>query len=120
MSDTKTNKRGKKFFIVVGVLALIVIVFVVPFKHKKKSGETVTSPIVPWYEIRKLEIPYWMEEPGNAPFIGEWDWPQEYRKEEVRVFGKTVSEHKYMILSEGRESEVDFDVPDFVMESLEA
>lgn len=98
-----SHKNGKKIFVmtaaVLAVVAVLAMLFAIPFRSVSSEGEYTCSPIVPWYMIRE-EYNYFME-PSNAPLIGSWDFPDRSVKHELIIFGKVYKSERYLEYKDG-------------------
>ena len=99
-----SHKNGKKIIIKIAVaiaaIAVIVLLFVIPFRSKNSKDGKTYSPIVPWYIVQE-EYLYFME-PSNPPLIGDWDLPERTVKRKVIVFGKEYRSETYLEYEDGR------------------
>lgn len=100
MSQNKRKMLFVKIAVVIAATVVFAMLFAIPFRIKRQEGVYTYSPIVPWYMIRE-EYDYF-EEPSNAPFIGDWDFPERCVRHKLIVFDKEYRSETYLEYKDGR------------------
>ena len=99
-----SQNKGKSFPIKIAAAVAAVVVFAtlfaIPFKFENSEDGFTYSPVVPWFMI--CEEYSYFEEPSNAPFIGEWDFPIRSVKRKLIIFGKEYRSDIYLEYKDGR------------------
>lgn len=100
MSQIKRKSLLIKIAAAVVAVVVFATFFAIPFRFMNSENEYTYSPIVPWFMI--CEEYSYFEEPSNAPFIGEWDFPLRSVKRKLIIFGNEYRSDMYLEYKDGR------------------